>query len=338
MRVAVYVQAPPGQQAHPTLGPSEQRRRIERYAAEQGWDLVEVFEEPPEGGAARPALERLTEHLEGIDKVVLVQFDRLRRSLTAAFELIARLRNAGVDLVCIEEGFDTGADTGKAVLDVLRVLSRWQTIAEARAGWLPENLRRAGFAPATLIDVGVGPGTASLYGAFPDSHLVLIEPLEEFLPQLEGLIAARSGEYVLAAIGDHDGTTEIKVDQDSLIASSILPSLQGLDHTRVGRTVPMRTLDSLMRERQWRGPFGLKVDSEGFEHHVINGATSLLEDTHFVLAEVSVGPRFEDSYTFAEFIALMDERGFALCDILHVARARRDRDAHYVDGLFRRKE
>ena len=332
------MQAPPGQQAHPTLGPAEQRRRIERHAAEQGWELVEVFEEPAEGGAARPALEQLTERLAGLDKVVIVQFDRLRRSVTAAFEFVTRLRNAGVDLVCIEEGLDTGADSGKAVVDVLRVLSRWEIIAEAREGWLPENLRRTGFSPATLIDVGVGPGTASLYGAFPDAHLVLIEPLEEFLPQLERLTASRSGEYVLAAAGDHDGTTQIKVDQDSLIASSILPSLQGTDHTRVDRSVPLRTLDSLMRERGWQGPFGLKVDSEGFEDRVIEGAAALLEDTQFVLAEVSVGPRFEDSYTFADFIALMDGRGFALCDILHVARARRDRDAHYVDALFRPKD
>ena len=50
-------------------------------------------------------------------------------------------------------------------------------------GWLVEqdkftadNLRPHDFKFRTLLDIGVGYGTTSLYEAFPDSHIVMIDP------------------------------------------------------------------------------------------------------------------------------------------------------------------
>ena len=67
---------------------------------------------------------------------------------------------------------------------------------------------------------------------------------------------------------------------------------------------------------------------------MIEGATALLEQTQLVIAEVSVGRRFEGSYTFAEFVALMAAREFELCDVLNVAK-RSDGDVTYMDCAFR---
>ena len=48
--------------------------------------------------------------------------------------------------------------------------------------------------------------------------------------------------------------------------------------------------------------------------------------------------RFEGSYTYAGFVDAMASHGFRLCDVLHVARGRPDRDAQYMDALFRKDE
>ena len=55
-----------------------------------------------------------------------------------------------------------------------------------------------------------------------------------------------------------------------------------------GARSSVTTLDALRAERGWEGPFGLKIDAEGYEHRVIEGAAALLRDTQFVIAEVSV--------------------------------------------------
>jgi FkbM family methyltransferase len=335
VRVAAYVQAPPGQVGHPELGLAPQRERIERFVAERGWELVELYEEEP-GAGARPALARLEGELTGLDRVVVVRLDRLRRSVDDVLRFVRRLGAAEVGLVCLDEALDTRDVSGQSLERVLEQVARWQRVAEARAGWRPESLRKPGFAPATLIDVGVGPGTGDLYQAFPDAYLVLVEPLAEFEPMLRELVGRRPGEYVLTAVGSSNGSAELNVDHDSLIASSLLPTVVEPGHAREARAVPMTTLDALLDERGWTPPFGLKIDVEGFEDHVVEGAASLLEDTQFVLAEVSVTRRFEGSYTFAEFVASMQARGFRLCDVLHVARNRPDRDVQYMDALFRR--
>ncbi len=45
-----------------------------------------------------------------------------------------------------------------------------------------------GLDPKTVLDVGVGRGTPWLYDAFPDSKLVLFEPLSVFDSDIEQLV------------------------------------------------------------------------------------------------------------------------------------------------------
>ena len=111
--------------------------------------------------------------------------------------------------------------------------------------------------------------------------------------------------------------------------------LERADSTSTGfrpekRSVPMTTLDRLMEEHDFRPPFGLKIDVEGFEYQVIQGATAFLRKTQFVVAEVSVAKRFEESYSFSEFTELMDRNGFYLWDILNIGGKK------FVDAVFKK--
>jgi FkbM family methyltransferase len=205
--------------------------------------------------------------------------------------------------------------------------------------WLPDNLRKQGLDPATIIDVGVARGTPDLYKAFPDAYLVLVEPVKEFEPALQRIVAERPGEYVLVAAGDDDGTATMSVHPRFIMASSLSRVLPPLGQERKPdpeheREVPVRKLDTLLAEHDWKPPFGLKIDSEGFEYQVIQGAPRLLEQTQFVIAEVVVSRRYEDGYDVASFMSLMYSQGFELCDILDAPRPRRDREIVFFEGLF----
>jgi FkbM family methyltransferase len=208
----------------------------------------------------------------------------------------------------------------------------------SQSGWQPRNLRRPEFDPATLVDVGVASGTHNLYFAYPNAYRVLIEPLEEFEGDLRGLTekAKSGGEYHIMALGAESKEIEMYVDHDMMEASSILASdWRAPPPDR--RVIPMTTLDELLEQQGWTPPFGLKIDTEGFEYDVVRGAEKFLRDTQFVIAEVNVSKRFDGSYTFAQFIQVMSENGFRLRDILDGAKAG-DREILYIDALFSRGE
>lgn len=107
-----------------------------------------------------------------------------------------------------------------------------------------------------------------------------MEPLQESEAYMRDLLTQRKGSYVLAALGSQPGTATITVDHRRTGKSSLLErtAITRDDHDdKERRSVPVTTLDTLLEERQLRGPFGLKIDTEGFELEVIRGATEFLK-------------------------------------------------------------
>lgn len=177
-----------------------------------------------------------------------------------------------------------------------------------------------------------------LYEAFPTAYCVLVEPLKENEPHLRRILQAREGEYVIAAAGSQSGTGTINVEPTLMGKSSLMDrtELTATGARFQKREIPIVTLDQIMEQSRLTPPFGLKIDTEGYELQVINGAARLLEDTQFVIAEISVSKRFEASYSFAEFIGSMDRHGFHLCDILSCNRSHKTGNIVWVDAMFRK--
>jgi FkbM family methyltransferase len=306
-----------------------QRERLEAYVEEQGWELTGVYEEAGVTGVPRwPALQSALNDLDRFDKLVVIRFDRLPHSARRMANILRRLERHDVELVSVEEQFDTGADRNGAVRKVLEVIARWDPVdPQAGRGWSAENLRRPGFSPATLIDVGVAAGTSGLHEAFRDSHHVFIEPLEEYRDELSALAQRYGGDYLATAVGAEEGTTAIHL-HSSLAMSSVLTSLDAEEQV-AQRDVPITTLDRLVERHRWKAPFGLKLDVEGYEPFVIQGATKMLRETQFVIAELTVRERFAGDWSCGRFIDLMRSHGFEVTDIIDSTRV-------FVDVYFSR--
>ena len=153
-----------------------------------------------------------------------------------------------------------------------------------------------GFSPATVIDVGVAYGTNELYSRFPDARHLLIEPLEEYEPHLKAICSQYNLEYVLGAAGASPGNMETVVSPD-LMASSLLWS-EGEK-----RKVPIVTLDDICIRLNLTGSYLIKVDVQGAELYVLDGASAILEETEVIILEVSF---FRFSIGFPEFFNVID--------------------------------
>ena len=207
--------------------------------------------------------------------------------------------------------------------------------------WQPDNLRKPGLSPRTVVDVGVCDGTPMLYEAFPEAFQVLVEPLKENEPHLQSILQRYRGEYFLTAVGAREENVTIKVESSGQLNKSSIHSRtdEFKSNPVEEREIPVTTLDALLERHNFAPPFGLKVDTEGFEYQVIQGARNFLRATQFVIAEVNVAKIYEDSYSFADFIGLMDENGFALYDILHTGRKRSfPWELNFVDAMFTRAD
>jgi len=190
----------------------------------------------------------------------------------------------------------------------------------------------------TLIDVGTAFGTPEFYSLNKQAALLLIDPLKEYEPYMRKILANRKGSYEIVALASGTGVVNLNVHKDSLTKTT------ALEHTELTRRpgkvehrkVNTKKLDDIICSNKAIPPYGLKIDTEGFELEVIKGAEKTLEKTDFIIAEVSVFKRFEESYTFLELINEMHDRGFQVFNILG-ANPDSEGRVRYMDVLFVRK-
>ena len=172
-----------------------------------------------------------------------------------------------------------------------------------------------------VIDVGVASGTPIVYHSFPSAYLILVDPLP--IPEdLElGHLSNRSWEYHSCALGSRPGMVEMHVDRTQSSKSSIYERsdlTRQKNHTVEIESVRVTTLDLLANEfgpDLNSGAVFLKVDTEGFEWEVIQGASDTLANVDYLLIETSFADRFESNYDPIELLWILRNRGFRVHSI-----------------------
>lgn len=210
--------------------------------------------------------------------------------------------------------------------------------AIVRKGWDTARLRKD-FRISTLIDVGIGSvdGTPELYGAFPDCDLLLVDPSPLSWPVMDRILQTRSGFSGKMAAGPETGSLDFNFYPDASNVSSFMVREEHANLRKEIVKVEVEPLDVIVQRSGLTGPFGLKIDTEGFELATLRGAEETLANTEFVLFESQIQALEPKPYSQGEIVAMLEAAGFELYDIVWVAYDHASLRTKQADFLFRKR-
>lgn len=172
----------------------------------------------------------------------------------------------------------------------------------------------------TVLDVGVLDDTEPLRTAFPRTRQYLFEPVQEFHPAIRKNYRDIDFELVGAAVSDTDGVVNLATR--SILANMPI-SHSGIQDSSAAQAENVRQvqsvrLDTFVKERGLLSNILLKVDVDGAELKVLEGARGVLDRIDVVIVEAS------RTFCFERF-EFLHRNGFGLFDIVDIC---------YYEGFF----
>ena len=235
-----------------------------------------------------------------------------------------------------------GSGAAAAERDDLRRRLRRQGLVAVPDKSGAAHLAAFGLAPDVVFDVGVDRGTPALYRAFPQALFVLIDPRPEARAATEGPGAPARALFHEVALGAAPGEAELAIPVTPRGAEGARASLRRpvgpMARAVTGyetRRVPVTTLDALAADHP--GRVGLKIDVEGQEAAVLEGARATLPRCDFVILELSLTERFDATPRPSRLIGLLAAAGLEFRDVLRTTGDGAGGPApRLIDALFTR--
>lgn len=170
------------------------------------------------------------------------------------------------------------------------------------------------------IDTNAGQFASDIRSVGYRGQIVSFEPLHDAHKIITP--SARGDKYWTVhqrgAIGDSDGDVEINISGNS-VSSSVLPMTEAhfsaaLNSAYIGAVkVPVFRLDSAVSEYLTdTSRVFIKIDTQGFEWQVLDGATETLKNAQGVLCEMSLVPLYEGQRLWMEMLKRFENEGFIL--------------------------
>jgi FkbM family methyltransferase len=194
----------------------------------------------------------------------------------------------------------------------------------------------------TVIDVGANSGQ---YGHFLRrvgyrGRIISFEPLSTAFSKLKSAAAVDPDwEVHNLGVGDVEGTATLNVSGNSESSSLLrmLPMhLQSFPDSRyvTTETISLTTLDKVLNGLSPASGVFVKVDTQGYEMPVIDGAADHLAGVRGVQLEMSIVPLYEGERLMPEMLTYMAGKGFQLMGLEPGPGDSRTGQLLQVDGLF----
>ena len=173
----------------------------------------------------------------------------------------------------------------------------------------------------TVLDVGgnIGQYGSALRASGFKGRIISCEPLSDAYPHLAKRASGDAGWTALnTAVGSEPGEIEINVSANSY-SSSILPmadahslAAPGSEYVRSEKVAMTTVADILLAEKVDPAASLLKIDTQGYEGAVLDGAGDRLAEFAAVQLELSMVPLYDGGPLFEDLVQRMRDAGFGI--------------------------
>lgn len=196
-----------------------------------------------------------------------------------------------------------------------------------------------------VVDIGANLGqfAESVRARGYRGRMISVEPLPDIHACLPRARVAQPWTTVCTAIGDTTGRVDIHAPPNHSLAS--IKSISQAGAAMIGAetagtrvvTVDLTTVDRLLADDPAQHIF-LKVDTQGYERQVLDGARATLPRCEGLLLELPIEHLYDDVWSFNEALAYIDDLGFVPAQFRTVCAMNDDpASAFELDCLFRPK-
>ncbi len=194
-----------------------------------------------------------------------------------------------------------------------------------------------------LLDVGANSGhyAQQMRSIGFDKKIVSFEPLKSVFKQLE-LNSSKDPNWHVEnyAIGNEDVTSYINVAGNTYSSSllNMLPShLESAPESKfvAKEQIEVKKLDSIYHKfSSSENRVMLKIDTQGYEKKILEGAINSLNDIYILQLEMSIIPLYQDEMIFTEMISFLDSLNYQLFSLENGFSDLRSGRLLQVDGVF----
>lgn len=200
-------------------------------------------------------------------------------------------------------------------------------------------LKDAGLEPQHIVDVGANHGgwTRQALVMFPKARITMLEPQGWLQPKFQDLLdknplvrffpigAGKSKGSFLFTLAKRDDSSTFRLSTEEAKA-------RGLEQ----KEIPVLTLNELISANGLPIPDLVKIDAEGLDLDVLEGASELMGRTEVFLVEAGI---MNKGFTnnLLDVVRYMDGKGYRLFDITDLNRPWKKRVLWLVELAFVRK-
>ena len=198
------------------------------------------------------------------------------------------------------------------------------------------HLKKLGFNPKTVFDIGAYEGQFALLikKIWKDANVVCFEPLSDKIGVLNK-VSSKYGDIkvIEGLVGEENKYINFN---EAETASSCLSEQheQGFSVTQK----KMNTLTNYIKKYNLSVSDLLKIDTQGYEFQVLQGASEVLDDIQVILAELNFLDIHKDISLAAEVIQFLNSHNFVIYDIAEIHRRPLDKAIWQTDFIFVKKD
>lgn len=236
----------------------------------------------------------------------------------------------------------------KIVLKLTYPIIRWlgfvrpQQNKERDKGYLLNNLisiiKNNHYTPKLIVDVGANHGTWSRVwkNAFPNTRFIMIEPQYWLQPSFEDLLDSHTVFLPIGA-GKQNGSFKFTINSDRDDSSTFyLSADEALARGYKQIEIPVKTLNAIVQENGNSIPDIVKIDAEGIDIDVLDGASDLFGKTEMFMVEASINSTLKQT-ELNNVVNYMESKGYRAFEITDINRPFPNNVLWLVELVFIRK-